>query len=217
MTVVWMMVFFIYNTSHAQINLLVGYGLNFQPSDSHDALLREHNGQNDWYKNNFDNFGLHHGLYLGVRQGWSSARLVLSYRNYGSRLEAEGIPPGADQSFRRQLYFRNNVISLGLETAFERLNFGASLDYNFLKTSAETSDYNNSYVVQKDRYLSSHFYLNIDFHGQGTMGFTLQPFVSLGWTELDLEGLSDELSTSSVKRYTPTIFGVALILVNGPQ
>lgn len=201
-----------------QVNLLVGYGLGFSPSEGINKALDDHNAINDWYKLRFDDVHLTHGLFLGIRYGWPDIKALLHYRNTGIRTKAEGIPPNSNEAFERILFFRNNLIGLGLESNNRLINWGATVDYNFFRISTETNELSDSYRLQRDRFLSSHLYINIDFFGQDYLGLTLQPYVQIPWKKFDLGPLAEELEVSgNTYQHNALTFGVTLILVNGPQ
>ncbi|MDX1683945.1 MAG: hypothetical protein R3275_01850 [Saprospiraceae bacterium] len=204
--------------SFGQINLLVGYGLGYQPSSDLNQMIEDHNNDTEWYKDEFNELRLTHGLYLGIRYNWGPLKSVVSYRNSGVRMSAEGIPPQQSDAFRRKLFFRNNVLSIGVESNYETVDWGISLDQNFYRISAETSDLSDSYSIQKPSFFSGHLYLNINLKGYNNLGFTIQPYVQYPFTMPDLEALSEELDLTE-RRYDLdiTTFGITLLLVNGPQ
>lgn len=200
-----------------QLNILVGYGLAYEDAPGINSLISDHNAANSWYKVDMDEVALGHGLYLGLRYDLGGIKTVMAYRTSGKKVKAEGIPPGDTESFQRRLSFRNNVVSLGLESSFDWFNWGATVDYNFHKISSEITGINDPYDVQRDGFLSTHIYLNFSFLGSQQLGLTLQPYVQLPLSEFSLDNLSEELGVDIGKTHQSTTYGLTVILVNGPQ
>ena len=204
-------------TIFAQLNVLVGYGLGYQSSNTLNDMIDVHNADNNWYKNELAHLDLLHGLHVGIRQDWGGIKTVMSYRNIGRSLRADGLAPGSDEPFERELFFRNNMLDVGLETGFSGFNIGASLFYNMMRIKGKTSDFTSTYTVEKEAIIGTHLYLNIQFYGKGMMGMALQPYVDIPLQSVDLDHLSDELGVNGTGDYQPMTFGITLLLVNGPQ
>jgi hypothetical protein len=201
----------------AQLNILVGYGVGYQSSSDIDLIIESHNEQNPWYHNDLNSVTFLHGMYFGLRQDWGTLKTTLCFRSSGQSLSADGVPPSGGDSFERELFFRNNILSLGLETSFSSINLGAAMDYNFFRIKGRTSDHTKNYIVQKDALIGTHLYLNFDFKGKGMMGLALQPYVDIAISDIGLNDLSDELGVNISGRYEPMTYGITILLVNGPQ
>lgn len=201
----------------AQFNLLVGYGLGYDASSDINDMIRAHNELNPWYKNELSTLSLSHGLFMGVRLGKGRVRGVMLFSTANQRTEAEGIPTGSSESFSRSLHLSRSTISGGLESNFERVNWGAMLDYNFFRVKGEQSILNDRYEILSDQFLSGQLYLMIEFRGSEYMGFALRPYVQFPFGDLGLDTVSDELEVDHGYRYNSVACGLTFVLVNGPQ
>lgn len=201
----------------AQLNFLVGYDLGYYPNFNANEVFEGHNQQNQWYKTPLENIGVQHGLQLGLRYAFDYFGVTATYKNTGLNTEAEGIPPGTTQSFRREISFQNNVFGLGLESHFKVFNYGASLDYQRVKIRGETSDLNNSYIIQEENIWNLRVYVQIEFTGDRYIGFAMQPYYSLPLQSFALDPLSDELGVSGDVDWKQAIIGCSFLMTNGPR
>ena len=201
----------------AQLNFLVGYDLGYYPNFSANDIFAEHNDKNDWYKTQMEDVGIQHGLQLGLRYALSYMSLTATYKNIGFGTEAEGIPPGASDSYKREVNFRNNTFGLGLESNFRVFNYGVSLDYQRLRINGATTDLSNGFDIQEANVWNGRVYLQIEFTGDRYIGFAIQPYYSFPLQSFSLDPLSNELEVSTGVEWKNSLFGCSFLMTNGPR
>jgi hypothetical protein len=201
----------------AQLNFLVGYNLGIHQDHQANSLLEAHIADNPWFKTEFRSLDIQHGLHLGLRYGFTNARMGLTYRNTGIRAEAEGIPPNEEMAFRRQVFLRTNSLGLSLESANKLINPGVSLEYNLLRISGRTSQFSENYRIQENGFFSATAYINFEFGSSGNIGFIIQPYWSYGLTTFGLNELAEDLAVAPGDPFRRSMFGCAFLMSNGPR
>jgi len=104
-----------------------------------------------------------------------------------------------------------NSASIGAQHTIDFVSVGMTLDYNWLKVSSNFEGMDDPEDL-KDQRLSSHISLSFNFGESGSLGFTLQPYAQIFWSEFQLDSADGVTRSGKLNN-----FGIALIVRNGPQ
>ena len=202
---------------HGQFNVLVGYNVGYSEAKGINQVLESYRNSTAWNIISFDDFHLSHGLALSGRYRFENISLGLEFRTKSKDLKSEGIPPGEIDAYKRKLSFRNNSWGFLMESNYESINWGISLDYNTFRIRTTTSDISDAYDIINAPYWSTHFYMSFEVYGTDFLGIALRPFVQIPFSKVSLDDLSVELDLSESKKVNLLTFGLSLLLVNGPR
>ena len=212
--------FFLFsNPINAQLNITTGYELNYQLANDFNDIIKEFNTQNDFLDENLDELRIMHGLQLGLQyeiEDFLAFTLGWKYRFKNS--ESSGIDPNTSEEVRRDLFIRQNVISVGFENKFGLVGYGATFDYNRTRFRQEKNNSNNKEDISSGQNFSSTFFLSFTSSPSNQTKLSVRPYIQVPWSKLNLDQLNMELNESSGTEKIEDgflSFGLMLIFLNG--
>ena len=209
----------------AQLNFKAGYRANFTNPEAFNQILADYDPSEfdeavDYeVRRNFGELGYLHGFDLGFRHSFENVGFEASWMQKRRQLRQElSISPGPSNTvFTNYMSTVINIASVGMITYIGPVGLEATIDYNAHKFKGDFSAPVSSFQF-KDEAWSSHFSLNYDFPSKSVISMSIQPFVQVYWSSVNLSELDQLLNPTNSPR---TIlekfnsFGIAFIIYNG--
>ncbi len=208
-------------SASAQFNIKIGYTGNYmsleKTADIFDRYSAQFNENGKVLKQprflNGIELGARYvfGNHIGIDMGISSVRGDSDVKN---------VSIAAGDSFSTEWKTSLSNIYIGLENYFGWFGYGANIGYQQIKYRNKTSINTENIEILKQNALSSRFYIMLESVSNNT-SFSLRPFVSVNWEPynlqaLELELLPDSSSPASSFDEDMMVFGISLIIYNGP-
>ncbi len=202
----------------AQFNVTTGYELSYQFSDNFNDIIQKFNTQNDFLDSNLEELKIMHGLQLGLRYEVENIlAFTLGWKYRFKNSTASGTEPTTLTNVKRELFIRQNVLSVGFENQFGFIGYGATLDYNRVGFKQEI-DNNSKKKISTDHHFGSTFYLNFISPRSNQIRLSVRPYIQIPWTKMDLAKLDMELNeTVNTEKIEEGFmnFGIMFIFLNG--
>lgn len=204
----------------AQLNIKTGYIYSHTRPDVTNQIFDQFNNERTWLSDNLKDLNGFHGLIMGFRyKPLDFVGFDLYWTGRFRSIKSFGTDPVTSSSFERDLYFRNNSISVGYENYLKWFSFGGTLDFNFLKIKSESSSRDGRFTILSDTGFSSHFFISFNAQNRGRMSVSLKPYIQIPWTGFDVKKLAEELdatpdNTTDFNERYPT-FGFMIVFYNG--
>lgn len=203
----------------AQINIKVGYTLDFNSSSVVNNIQNAYNRKNTWLSKEFRNANISNGIVLGVRYKFENIALDIGVERVTASRTSEGINP-ENRSNTTDLFYRFNRVFAGLEVFNDYIGLGANLTYEQFQIRSELNNSNFRQKLLTSGDWGNKVYLIIPLPGNNNMGLSIQPYAQIPWTGSSVFGLQQFLGNPSNLnsfRQRNTHFGISLIIYNGKQ
>lgn len=213
-------VIFCLNASNvaAQLNLKVGYNLNYSSFQTYNKVLQEFNDKNPWLSQDFKDLRLLNGLQIGARVRGEYVGMDLTWeRSAASRKIAGQDPDGLD--YVSELNFKWDRASMGLETYYEYFGLGASIYWERLGISRPITSIESNEQILTDNRIGNKIYLIFSTIGVDRVSLSLQPYVAIPWSHYNLGALATHLDISTQEGLIQENlhFGFSFVFYNGRQ
>lgn len=205
----------------AQLNVKVGLSTGFVNNALENDIIKRYNATNTWQEEPLDKLRFMHGIDLGLRQKFEFLALEVSWKNKFQNLDGEGIRPGEDNDFIRDLFYTINSYSLGADIFLtKKISLGASYDRTtyFVKSKNTGDDERRENV--KQNIPGSHFHISFEFESSNNLSISLRPYAQLTWSDVNLFGIEKELfpeTSEPIENFNTRFsqFGLMLVFYNG--
>ncbi|HRH99527.1 MAG TPA: hypothetical protein PK006_00625 [Saprospiraceae bacterium] len=211
--------FWLMERADAQLNIQAAYGFSRIQSNSINQIIESYNHNNEWMASPMPQLKYAHGFTVGMRYSWEYFSLGASWRNSFASMRGEGIKPTTGLNYFMELGYKNQAYVLALETNAKYLELGTSIEFQKIKFTQLFTGITDKSPISNLSAFGSRFYLNINLPPGERVGITIQPFVSVLWSELNVSSLQNALTIYTPYKESGKIneIGVQFIFNNGPQ
>ncbi len=219
--ILWLYLLFSWmiNPLIAQFNFQIGYQFSYADFTAINGAVDYYNVTNPGLTKKLGKLTSMNAITLGVRQGLGIVSVIGSWTNQIDRLHSVGPQAGSSNpSFNRELFFKNQIYSLGFESLSGNFGLGACIDLRLLsiKNRDTGSDFKRTILV--DSKPGSTFYTFIDLPVSPRMGLVLKLSYGFPWNSIGLKKFSDFLTpVFSIGSESFRQMGLSLIFSNGRQ
>lgn len=222
-TLVLLLFGFIFPAS-AQLNLNVGYNGAYLENKPIEDILHRYNERNTWLSQDFETGHLMGGIVAGARYKFGIMSFLLQWTNKRNAIEASGIDPITDEEAFKQLLFRYNSYSAGMEFFINAFSFGGTMDYSHYSIQTEETGVDTKNTFLATYGWSSHFFISFRLTKADNLSIALQPYLHWPWSDINLFKLEKELNPDFATGNLPSDYrehfkniGISLIFYNGEQ
>lgn len=211
-------IFLFLQCGYGQLNIKVGYNLNYSSLESHNHIFSEFNTARPWLTSEFKDIHFSSGLQVGLRYRIDNIALDLTWDRATNERIADGITP-AGSDFSKELMYINNRIGLGLESYNKYFGIGANVNYDILQINSTQPNSESSKSIMQNERFASKVYLIFTSIGSDIIAISLQPYVAIPWSHFNLSTLARHLEVLSNEGNIQNNlhFGFSLVFYNGPQ
>lgn len=163
----------------AQLNFKVGYTASFFNLEANDGILERFNAARPYLDDVWDPVGFINGVDLGLAFQSDLIGLEAGYELKFGQRSAEGIPPGATESFQDRVFYNLQGFYVGGKVGYEILFAGVNLMQNRLQMSFLNDDLDDRLTILRDNYQSLQFYLSLEPNPDDPFRFSIRPFVEI--------------------------------------
>lgn len=195
----------------SQINIKVGYTLDYSDYTQTNIILNEFNRTSADDLQKFKPFHFNHGLQLGIR---------LKKENLAFDFGVERISAtrtGASNNASYEIKNRINRILAGLELHGKLTGLGVNFYYEqFRYIDADAS----SKIISSDGDFGNKVYLIYKLPGSKNLSLNIQPYVMLPWTASNVFGIHEYLKNeASLTSYNQRNihYGISFLFYNGKK
>jgi hypothetical protein len=211
---------FLSNSLSAQLNLKVGYQYSATDPTVNNKIIDQINSNNSSFEdyNEMESIKSFNGINFGTRYRAGYVGLNLDWTPKFQKVEFDGFNPATNSNEFRELFYRYNTYSLGLEFFIKKFSFGASYDWNRMRIQSENTARTDRHIIFKSNSTSSHFYISYNVYGNEYLTIGIQPYVQIPWTKFDLTNLENDLNTGvNLDSYEDEFmtYGFRIVLQNG--
>jgi hypothetical protein len=202
----------------SQVNIKIGYNLDYSSFQSHNALLKSYNESNSWLTQEFNNVGFLNGVQIGARLRNEFAGIDISWERTAAERNASGVNP-SNLTVNQNLAYKLNRYSVGFEVYPKIVGIGANISYERFSISNSVDGLEAKNQILKEDRFSNRFYLIFTASGTERLGISLQPYVSIPWSHYNISPLKSYLDvrTDQHNIQQNLHFGFSLVFYNGPQ
>ncbi len=205
--------------SFSQLNLKVGYTLDYSQYSINNRIFQDYNESNPWLTSSFNRVHFSHGVQFGVRLKKDFIALDLNWERVRNDKKAIGISDGGIQ-LSKELNYTLNRFSAGVEAYNKFFGLGANINYSQFSIKSPSASNIGDKDIVKSTDFGNKVYLILSTPGLNTVSFSIQPFIQIPWTGPNLFDLNNFLGNAPrLKSYNQNNlhFGLSLIFYNGPQ
>ena len=213
-----------YTCLFSQINVKIGYALDYVNASVNNEILEEFNALkrtelSDSLSLPFSGLNALHGVQLGLRFKFSDNNAFeLNWENSSRTREAIG-ELNNSALFQQELFYSFNRYYISYESIFGQFGFGvgAGLSNLTIKDRIGGSDFKKTVI--DDSSIMTRFKFSIYFQSSNTVSFAIQPYFQVHLSDFDLSPLREELGLqTNVESFDsfPT-FGINFVFYNGRQ
>ena len=211
--------FILPNQSSAQLNIKIGYSLNYSPSLVNNDILSSYDNERPWLNKTMGELHFLNGLQAGLRYRIEMLAFDLSWERVSKEKTANGINP-VGQTHYTELKYNFNRYSAGIELGKGVFAFGTNVYMEDFKIKSPLSGIEGDENVIKDYNFGNKVYLNFATNTHKLHSISLQPFVLIPWSPVNLFNLENHLNTEAgLRTYNQWNFhyGISIVFYNGPQ
>jgi len=218
--------FLLLGTSHAQVNLVVGYELNRFSSSVNSELTKSFNEVENPFLSNGKELGqlqYLNGLTVGISYKTTGWRSEVGFKTSSRSRDAFGEIPATTtepaSSFEVDMRYRIAGFYLSSEFLANRFGIGASLGSDAFRLTSNIVDSSNDKVVTNQLLYSARLHLSYQVYQSSNMELVIRPYFksylkAVNHTEVyHFLGLSETIAL--VDR--PYSIGFSLLFYNGAQ
>lgn len=209
--------------SIAQLNSRVAYQGSYGSYKTINSIIDRYNAETSGINNLIKNVHVMSTVQIGLKYDFDIARVEATYHLLFNNRTGKGVVPGSTTEFRRDLFFRGNSYSLGLDIpVHERISFGGNLVYNQFKINSFKTGRTDKFNVVNQKYWSSQFFLSYNTTSGDFLSVSIRPYVEIPWESIELNDLDLELNPISANSSNSLTqkeiqYGVMFIFCNGRQ
>lgn len=205
--------------AYGQLNLKMGYTLNYTQSNVNNNLLDAYNSNNKWLSQEFKNLRFLNGIHAGLRYKKDFIAIDLHWERVFSEKESFGVNQSGN-AVSNELNYSFNRYGLGLELYNNFFGLGANTYYEQFNLKSPISGLDSDEKIITEGNFGNKVYLIFTSIGNERISVSLQPFAMIPWTESNLFNLETHLglpSNQNTYNQRDIHFGISLIFYNGPQ
>lgn len=212
------LLFLTYHSSNAQLNLKIGYTLDYVNLDVNDQIFADYNASQSDLTTSFSNIRFSNGIHFGLRLRNEFLGFDLNWERVQNDKAAVGT--NADGNFNLELDYKFNRFSSGIECYYEAVGLGLNINYQQLTVNSSLNRAENIRILRNGNWANK-FYLIFSAPGTSTISLSLQPYVQIPWSSTSYFPVNEHLGlpSSPLNSFLDrnVHYGFSLIFYNGPQ
>ncbi|HJW29836.1 MAG TPA: hypothetical protein VJ508_11425 [Saprospiraceae bacterium] len=201
---------------NAQINLKTGYNISFLSQHGLNDLLHAWNSTAQ-YTDEFHNLTWLHGFEAGLRYKTSIHAFELTYLGGYQKLNASGISPTDQSTFKDKINIAINETGLGYSISGGVIGLGAEVHYQWYKSKA-TIHVRPETFKHVQGMIGYELFGTITLKGSQNIDLVLKPYYILPAESYKTEPLQDFLGIKNlISKERWNRFGISLLFYNGAK
>lgn len=205
----------------AQVNLKVGYNMAYIDLKETKIIFDSFNEANPQAEQQLKPPQFNHGIELGLRYKFGNFALDAGLTSASGKSEAINVFQSNGSLGNDEWRISLTNYSLGFETFFGNMGFGATLGTQKLKYRTDLSSSDGKKTVFEESVLNSKFYFLIEVPSKA-ISFSIRPYIGTTWSpynikELDLVVNPQSTTPKSEFDQDVLIYGFSFLFYNGPQ